>query len=160
MFRPSGATKTGASSGRSGKRAVPSILSSDMRIEGDLFSDGEVHILGTLKGNVTARKITLGPEGTLNGAIETEVALINGTLTGRLAASKVQLGPTARVSADILYVSMEIEPGAVFEGYSRRVERVEPAAADTTAKLPPPAPHRVTEALASLEQLAKSQAKA
>jgi cytoskeletal protein CcmA (bactofilin family) len=161
MWFRSGTTKARAeaSKRRSGKRAVPSILSPEVRIEGDLYSDGEVHILGTFSGNVSAPKITLGEEGTLNGVVETETALINGTLTGRLAAGKVHLGPAARVTADILYVAMEIEPGAVYEGYSRRVDRIEPPD-DAVAKLPAPAPRRTTQTLASLEQLSKVEAKA
>jgi cytoskeletal protein CcmA (bactofilin family) len=35
----------------------------------------------------------------------------------------VILGRSAQVRADVVYCSMRIEPGAVFEGYSRRVER-------------------------------------
>lgn len=121
------------------KRSVPSILSAGARIQGDIVSDGEVHILGSVAGNVTANKLTLGEGGTLSGTVETETATINGVLTGRLAAVNVVLGSNARVTADIIYVSMRIEPGAVFEGYSRRVESIETVSGEAV-QLPPPAP--------------------
>lgn len=121
------------------RRDVPSILSAGLKVEGDVVSDGEVHIIGSLSGNLTARKLTLGEGGTLNGMVETEMAVINGRLTGRLAAVNVVLGRTAHVTADIIYVSMRIEPGAVFEGYSRRVESIETISSETV-QLPPPRP--------------------
>jgi cytoskeletal protein CcmA (bactofilin family) len=82
-----------------------------------------VHIGGTLSGNLTANKITIGETGSVNGTIEAETAVINGALSGRLVAVDVVLGRASHVTADIVYCSMRIEPGAVFEGYSRRVER-------------------------------------
>ena len=107
----------------SGRRLAPSILSEGFRVEGDITCTGEVHIGGSLSGNLTAGKITIGETGTVNGTVEAETAVINGSLSGRLVAVDVVLGRSAHVTADIVYCSMRIEPGAVFEGYSRRVER-------------------------------------
>ena len=132
-------TSNGSAAGAvaAGRRDVPSILSAGLKVEGDVVSDGEVHVIGSLSGNLTAHKLTLGEGGTLNGMVETEMAVINGRLTGRLAAVNVVLGRTAHVTADIIYVSMRIEPGAVFEGYSRRVESIETVSSETV-QLPPP----------------------
>jgi cytoskeletal protein CcmA (bactofilin family) len=105
------------------RRGAPSILSEGFRVDGDIASDGEVHIAGTLIGNLVASKVTLGDGGSINGSVEAETAIINGALTGRLVAVNVVLGRLAQVRADVIYCSMRIEPGAVFEGYSRRVER-------------------------------------
>jgi cytoskeletal protein CcmA (bactofilin family) len=116
---------------------VPSILSPGFKSEGDIVSDGEVHILGSHSGNLVVHKLTLGEGGSITGTIEAESALINGNLSGRLTAVSVALGPTASVTADIVYVSMKMEPGAIYEGYSRRVESMESFSADGM-KLSPP----------------------
>lgn len=107
------------------RRLVPSILSEGFRVEGDIACAGEVHIGGTVSGNLTAGKITVGESGSVNGTVEAETAIINGALSGRLVAVNVVLGRASHVTADIVYCSMRIEPGAVFEGYSRRVDREE-----------------------------------
>jgi cytoskeletal protein CcmA (bactofilin family) len=104
-------------------RSAPSILSEGFRVDGDIACSGEVHIGGTLIGNIVAGKVTLGEAGSINGSVEAETAIINGSLQGRLVAVNVILGRSAQVRADVVYCSMRIEPGAVFEGYSRRVER-------------------------------------
>ena len=107
------------------RRLVPSILSEGFRVEGDIACSGEIHIAGSVSGNLTASKLTIGESGSVNGTVESETAIINGALSGRLVAVNVVLGRASHVTADIVYCSMRIEPGAVFEGYSRRVERDE-----------------------------------
>lgn len=125
--------KSAANSGgsHSQRRLVPSILSEGFRVEGDVVCSGEVHVGGALSGNLTAAKITIGEGGSVSGTVEAETAVINGALSGRLVAVDVVLGRSSHVTADIVYCSMRIEPGAVFEGYSRRVERDETPSADT-----------------------------
>jgi len=121
MWFKSAASNSGGGTG--GRRSALSILGEGFRVDGDIASSGEVHVAGTLIGNVVAGKVTLGEAGSINGSVEAETAIINGALQGRLVAVNVILGRSAQVRADVVYCSMRIEPGAVFEGYSRRVER-------------------------------------
>ncbi len=122
-FKSAASNNIGSTSTTSVRRSAPSILSEGFRVDGDIACSGEVHIAGTLIGNIVAGKITLGESGSINGSVEAETAIINGALQGRLIAVNVILGRSAQVRADVVYCSMRIEPGAVFEGYSRRVER-------------------------------------
>jgi cytoskeletal protein CcmA (bactofilin family) len=114
----------------SSRSGAPSILSDDLKIEGDIVSEGELHISGSVKGDVTAQKLTLGEHGSITGTVEVEVAVIAGHLAGRLTATSVLLASSARVVADITHVSLSIEPGAVFEGFSRRVDTIDEAGED------------------------------
>lgn len=120
LFKSAASNSVGSSGGR---RSTPSILSEGFRVDGDIACAGEIHVAGTLIGNIVAGKITIGESGSINGSVEAETAIINGALQGRLVAVNVILGRLAQVRADVVYCSMRIEPGAVFEGYSRRVER-------------------------------------
>jgi cytoskeletal protein CcmA (bactofilin family) len=115
--------------------AAPSILSEDLKIEGDVVSQGELHISGSIKGDVVARKLTLAEGGSITGAVEADVAIIAGNLAGRLTATSAVLARTARVTADVTHVSLTIEQGAVFEGFSRRVDTIE-AVADEAIRTP------------------------
>jgi cytoskeletal protein CcmA (bactofilin family) len=126
------------------RRLAPSILSEGFRVDGDVVCSGEVHIGGTLSGNLTASKITIGESGSVNGTVEADTAVVNGALSGRLIAVNVILGRASHVTADIVYCSMRVEPGAVFEGYSRRVERDEVPSAETRQL--PPSVHNVRAA--------------
>jgi cytoskeletal protein CcmA (bactofilin family) len=126
------------------RRAEPSILGSDLEIQGNIVSQGELHIGGLVKGDVVARDLRVAEGGSINGAIEADIAVIAGNLAGRLTATSVVLERTARLAAEVTHVSLTIEPGAAFEGLSRRVDTVEAvvhtprlnAPASSEAKLP------------------------
>ena len=110
--------------------SAPSILSDDLKIEGNIVSEGEVHINGTVKGDVTARKLTLGEDGAITGTVEVDDAVISGKLAGRLTATSAVLLSSARVTADITHVSLAIAPEAIFEGFSRRLDSIDGAVKD------------------------------
>ncbi|HKW52202.1 MAG TPA: polymer-forming cytoskeletal protein [Stellaceae bacterium] len=131
-FKQSPANSDDERSGRSDRpAAAPSILSSDLKIEGDVISNGDLHINGSIKGDVVAHRLTLGEGGTITGTVEVDVAVIAGNLAGQITATSVTLASTARVVADITHVSLLIEEGAVFEGFSRRVDSIEGITEDT-----------------------------
>lgn len=101
------------------RQAVPSIVGADLRISGDLSSDGEVHVEGGIDGDVRCRVIIIGEGGSVTGAIEAERAVVRGGVTGRITARTVELARTARIIGDIAHDSLEIEAGAQFEGNAR-----------------------------------------
>jgi cytoskeletal protein CcmA (bactofilin family) len=115
--------------------ATPSILSSDLRIEGDVISLGDLHISGSVRGDVVARDLTLDEGGSVTGAVSADIAVIAGSVAGRLTAASVVLKPTARLAADVTHVSLAMEPGAAFEGLSHRVIAVEGAEDSAVRKL-------------------------
>lgn len=132
-FKSAGSNSVGSTAHR---RSAPSILSEGFRVDGNIACTGEIHITGTLIGNIVASKITLGESGSVNGSVEAETAIINGALQGRLVAGDVVFGRSAQVRAEVVYCSMRIEPGATFEGYSHRVERADLSGGDGKQLLP------------------------
>jgi cytoskeletal protein CcmA (bactofilin family) len=116
--------------------AVLSVLSGDLKAEGDIVSEGDLHISGTVKGDVVARKLTVGEGGSITGSVEADVAVIAGRIAGRLTATSVTLASTADVVADVTHVSLLIEQGAKCEGFRRRVETVD-AVTDNDFRPPP-----------------------
>ena len=117
-------------SSKSGQPAVLSILSNDLKIEGDLVSEGDLHVSGSVTGDVVARRLTLDEGASITGSVKADVAVIGGKLAGRLTATSVTLGSTAHVAADVTHVSLMVEQGAVFQGHSRHVEKIEAASDD------------------------------
>jgi len=137
MWFKQGDDSQGVGMGHPSRIAVPSILSADVKIEGDIVSEGELHISGSVKGDVVARKLTLA-EGASITDVEADIAMISGSVNGRLTATSVLLARTARVVGDITHVSLSIELGALFEGFSRRVESIENLPDDAIRAQPQP----------------------
>ena len=123
-------------SSTSGQPAALSILSSDLKVEGDIVSAGDLHISGSVTGDVVERKLTLDDGASITGSVKADGAVIGGNLAGRLAATSVTLGSTAHIAADVTHVSLVVEEGAVFQGFSRHVETIEAVTESPLRSLP------------------------
>ncbi len=108
---------------QSGKPAVPSLLSADLRIHGDVFSTGPVQIDGEIDGDIRAPHLTVGANAKLSGHIDAETAKISGTVTGHIDARNVVLLPSAKVTGDILHENLTIEAGAFVDGNFKRAKK-------------------------------------
>lgn len=100
--------------------AVPSLLSSDLIITGDIKTDGEVQIDGRLDGNVNAGKVTIGEQGAVNGKIVGGHVQIRGKVTGKIDAMSIELTESANVQADLVQDKLVIANGAFFDGKCTR----------------------------------------
>ena len=95
-----------------------SVIGASLQFTGEIKSAGSVRIEGQVTGRVTARSLTLGRGGEIEGDVAAEIAQIDGLLEGNLQADTVILGPSAQVFGDITHRSLSMEPGARFEGRS------------------------------------------
>ncbi len=111
---------------------VPSIISPDLEIVGDLKSDGDIQIDGTVKGDIKGHTLTVGEQGKVDGSTVAETVRIFGTVSGRVQAKTVRLAESAKVTADITHESLAIEAGAYFEG---RMHSLKGASSGGAAKL-------------------------
>lgn len=107
------------------KKGVPSILSADLRINGDVTSDSPMHIEGQVQGDIRTPHLTVGAEAQVSGMIETDEARIDGTVNGQITATKVELSKTAKVVGDIVHEVLSIEAGAYVEGNFQRRQKSE-----------------------------------
>jgi len=103
------------------KLAAPSIIGTDLLISGDLVSEGEVHIDGTVEGDVKAKSILVGEAGVVRGEVFADSVRVHETVDGQIKARSVSLARSARVSGDILHEMLSIEQGAFLEGHCRRI---------------------------------------
>jgi cytoskeletal protein CcmA (bactofilin family) len=103
-------------------RNPPSIISASLRIVGNLVSDGDIQVDGTVDGDVHSRSLTVSQGAAVNGGISAESVRIDGAVNGHIKASNVILGPTARVLGDVIHAQLVIEAGAFLEGHCRRME--------------------------------------
>lgn len=105
---------------------VPSIISANLRIVGDLVSEGDVQVDGVVEGDVHARSLTVSQGASIRGQIIAESVCIRGSVDGQITADQVELGRTAKVNGDIVHAMLAIESGAFIEGHCRhKPEKVE-----------------------------------
>lgn len=103
------------------KPAVPSILSRDLVMTGDLKSDGEIQVDGNIIGDIKTKSLLVGKTANVKGEIIAEHVRVHGTVDGQIKAHTVTLAKTAHVVGDILHVNLSIETGAFLEGLCKRM---------------------------------------
>jgi len=111
--------------------AVPSIVSPEMTVTGNLVSSGEVQIDGHVDGDVQADSLTVGENGQINGTVQAGHLRVLGHIDGEIQADNVTVLTSARVNGDVIHESLAIEAGAMIEGHCRR--RSQAATTATTA---------------------------
>lgn len=118
----------------SGRPAIPSIVSEGVHVSGNLVSDGDLQIDGTVDGDITGRNVTIGATGLVTGRITAEDLNVDGTVVGEIRSSRISLSTTASIEGDITHDVLVVAAGARFEGRCRRTESVvkEPAAEAAT----------------------------
>jgi cytoskeletal protein CcmA (bactofilin family) len=99
---------------------VPSIISADLKITGELISEGDIQLNGTLVGDVRSGSLTIGETAHVEGKISARELRVSGEVVGEVNAGEVALTKSARINGDIVHESLAIEPGADVEGHLRR----------------------------------------
>jgi len=120
---PESFTSTSSEPKRStAKGGVPSIISADLRITGNLKSDGDIQVDGHVEGDIDSATLTVGEGAHVKGHISCESVRVCGTVDGAVKAKSVVMAKTARVIGDIIHDSLAIEAGAFIEGNIKRLE--------------------------------------
>ena len=119
-----------------------SIIASDVRIVGDIITDGEMQIDGRVEGDIACKTLVIGQSAHIAGEIKANTVRIHGEVTGKLSADNVIIGRTGRVTGDIYHDSLEIESGAQVEGHFLRKEAIPAPLAlpNQSASVPAPSP--------------------
>jgi len=99
--------------------AEPSVISPSLRVVGNLESDAEIQVEGSVEGDVRAKIVTIGEGATVKGAIFGETVNIAGTTDGEVEARTIVVEKTAHVTGDIVHESLQIEAGAYVNGHCR-----------------------------------------
>ena len=102
-------------------RAVPSIISADLAIDGNLTSGGEIQVDGVVNGDIKCKVLIVGVKGSVVGEVIAQTVRMHGAVKGMVRAKSVFLASTARMSGDVEHESLAIEPGAYMEGHCKRI---------------------------------------
>lgn len=85
-------------------------------IVGDIISDGDFRVDGTLEGTLkTKGRIIIGADGLIKGNVEASNADIEGSISGKLEVQKtLTIKATATISGEVIVGKLSVEPGAAF----------------------------------------------
>lgn len=100
-----------------------SLIGSGTTLKGDITSNGDLRIDGTLIGNIiSSSKIIIGANGVVEGDINGQQADIMGKVTGTIKVKELlQLKSNCQVNGNLHAAKLQIEPAANFNGQCHMV---------------------------------------
>lgn len=100
-------------------KSAPSIISTDMVVQGSLIATGDIQVDGRVEGDIESGSLTIGEKATVHGEVTCEEIIIRGRVIGSVRAARVHLAGTSHVEGDIFHQALAVETGAFFEGNCR-----------------------------------------
>ena len=87
-------------------------------IEGDIRSNGDIRIDGSVVGNVYSKaKVVIGATGQVEGNINSQNADVSGTIKGKSTVAELLfLKASSKLNGDIVTGKLVVEVGATFTG--------------------------------------------
>lgn len=98
--------------------ASESIVGPSVKIEGDLKSQGNLRIDGTVTGKVkTSQNLYVGESANISADVEAENAVIGGIVQGNVKVTgALVLSRSGRLLGDMICGTLQVEEGAYFAG--------------------------------------------
>jgi len=127
-----------------------SVIGSDVTIKGDVTASADLHVDGTIEGDIQCASVVQGESSSISGAVTAETARMSGTVSGSITAKELVILKSARINGDVHYDALTIEQGAQVDGRfapnasraaakpvsdAKPVERVQPTKGGTESLL-------------------------
>ncbi len=104
-------------------KSTPTIISRDLRIEGEIISPGLIEIEGNIKGIIKGNSVILRENGVVEGIIIAEVLSVRGKFDGTIRAKNLNIAAKAKITGTIEYDLLSVEDGACIDGQFKRLEK-------------------------------------
>jgi len=104
--------------GETSSGSSASLIGAGTSMKGDITSNGDLRIDGTLVGNIhCTAKVVIGANGVVEGDISGQQADIMGKVTGTIKVKDLlQLKSSCTVNGNLQSAKLQIEPSASFNG--------------------------------------------
>lgn len=112
MFLKSKTPKPPRSTDGGAQPVAFAVVAPNLLVQGHLLSDGQVHVDGTVEGDVRAEQLSIGSSGSIVGRVFAKTLQIAGRVEGQINAGDVSVSATAVVEGLLQYQSLSVERGA------------------------------------------------
>ncbi|WFL78693.1 polymer-forming cytoskeletal protein [Altererythrobacter arenosus] len=118
---------------RSASNSTFSVIGSDVTIKGDITASADLHVDGSIEGDLHCASLVQGESSIISGGIEAQTARLAGKVVGSIRAKELVVLKSARIEGDVHYDALTIEQGAHVDG---RFAHSSPKAAAPAAPRP------------------------
>ncbi len=93
-----------------------SVIGADVVIKGDISATADLHIDGTIEGDIKCASLVQGESSSISGAVVAETARMSGKVNGSITARDLVILKSAQIEGDVHYDALTIEQGAQVDG--------------------------------------------
>ena len=111
-------------------QVLSSIISAGTSVTGNVSCEGDLLIEGTVRGAVSAVRLMVGLEGSIEGEITAEDVSVHGAVKGPVHARHIHLAAGCSVEGDLATATIAIDTGARLSGAVWQEQDEAPPAAD------------------------------
>ncbi len=97
-----------------------SYIGAEVTVTGNISGSGDIHLDGSVDGDVGCNTLILGSGGRVRGNIVAEKATLGGSVDGTVSAASLTVEKSARIAGDLSYDMISIENGAQVDGRMMR----------------------------------------
>ncbi|MEC9368726.1 MAG: polymer-forming cytoskeletal protein [Pseudomonadota bacterium] len=99
-----------------------SVIAEDLHIKGEVTTNGDVELKGTVEGDIRCRTLLVAEDARIQGTAAAEKVVIRGSVEGTISGNRVTLTSSAKVRGEVLCKALSVDEEAYFDGRSQRVE--------------------------------------
>jgi cytoskeletal protein CcmA (bactofilin family) len=114
-----------------------SVIGADVVIKGDISATADLHVDGTVEGDIVCAALVQGESSKIEGSIESGTARLAGRVRGTINVRELVILKSAVIEGDVRYDALTIEQGAQVEGRFAH-DAAKPAAKPATPPAPEP----------------------
>jgi cytoskeletal protein CcmA (bactofilin family) len=96
--------------------ATFSVIGADVVIKGDVSATADLHVDGTVEGDISCASLVQGESSKVVGSIESSTARLAGRVVGTIKVRDLVVLRSAVIEGDVHYDALTIEQGAQVEG--------------------------------------------
>jgi len=93
-----------------------SVIGSDVVIKGDISASADLHVDGTIEGDIKCASLVQGESSVISGSVVAETARLSGKVDGSITARELTILKSATIEGDVHYDALTIEQGAQVDG--------------------------------------------
>ena len=93
-----------------------SVIGTDVAIKGDISASADLHVDGTIEGDIKCASLVQGETSQISGGVMAETARLSGRVNGTITARELVILKSAYIQGDVHYDALTIEQGAQVDG--------------------------------------------
>ena len=93
-----------------------SIIGEGIELSGEINTEGNIHIDGSMSGVIRADEVVIGPNGEFDGEIIADVLIINGIIKGKFSIKNLHIRKDGLLQGRAKYEILVVESGGKIQG--------------------------------------------